>query len=300
MRKPLVRVLTALAALTLLLASAACKKDEAPAVPENVLTAATPAPVETEAQPSDDASAVSAAEASVIEQSAVCTSNGVHVRSGPGVDYDDVGTLDADTGLSVTKSFYLPEWHEIWFSGARCYVSAKYIKLSSQPSSVTVSTTEAAQPSVLYAGWVTSSKLNVRKTASTSGHVLGTFYKGDIVSLVSKTPSNGWYQAWFDGQYAFVYAEYVTTELPSSKKATPTPDASGYIVGTVRGSVVALRDAPSLSNSRVLREVKQGVTVYVDYYQGDYYCVRLTPGGTQYYAAKRLISVPGYVPEVIG
>lgn len=57
---------------------------------------------------------------------------------------------------------------------------------------------------------VTADVLNVRKSASTEGDILGTVSENDILALLSDTPQNNWYSVQYEGGPAFVSAEFAT------------------------------------------------------------------------------------------
>lgn len=62
---------------------------------------------------------------------------------------------------------------------------------------------------------VTSGKLNVRSSASTSGTVVSSLSKGSYVTLMSKS-GNWWRVEYADGKYGYCHADYIST-------ATGTP-----------------------------------------------------------------------------
>ncbi len=65
-----------------------------------------------------------------------------------------------------------------------------------------------------------SSRLNVRKAASTQSAVLGTFAGGQEIEVLSI--SNGWAKVKFNGKIGYVSAKYVS---PLPKKEAPAPKA---------------------------------------------------------------------------
>lgn len=73
--------------------------------------------------------------------------------------------------------------------------------------------------------------LNVRKAASTEGEILGQVQDEDKLPLLVDTPQDGWYQVQYEGQTAYVSAEFVevvdiTVEQYNALMATPSPEPS--------------------------------------------------------------------------
>ena len=87
------------------------------------------------------------------------------------------------------------------------------------------------------------SGLNIRAEASTDGEILGLAENGQRLALMLEDPQNGWYQVQYNGQTAFVSADYAEvvevtleeynqlrgtssgtdTTSDTSAAATPTP-----------------------------------------------------------------------------
>lgn len=76
----------------------------------------------------------------------------------------------------------------------------------------TVAATTSSQAGVVY---VTSGRLNVRSSASTSGAVVSSLAKGSYITLMSKS-GNWWRVEYADGKYGYCHADYIKT-------ATGTP-----------------------------------------------------------------------------
>lgn len=74
-----------------------------------------------------------------------------------------------------------------------------------------------------------SSRLNVRKTPSTSGVILGTFKSGQEITVLSI--SNGWAKVEFNNAFGYVSARYIT-ELPK-KEVEEEPEEVEEIEGVV-------------------------------------------------------------------
>lgn len=68
------------------------------------------------------------------------------------------------------------------------------------PTATPVRTAKAAR--------VTADDLRVRSQPSTDGEILGFVNTGDRLPLLVETPSGGWYQVEFEGQPAYISAEF--------------------------------------------------------------------------------------------
>lgn len=114
--------------------------------------------------------------------------------------------------------------------------------VSSPPATVTPTPTPESQTAKALR--VTAdSGLNIRAEASTDGEILGLAENGQRLALMLEDPQNGWYQIQYNGQTAFVSADYAEvvevtleeynqlrgtssgtdTTSDASAAATPTP-----------------------------------------------------------------------------
>ena len=79
--------------------------------------------------------------------------------------------------------------------------------VSSPPATVTPTPTPESQTAKALR--VTAdSGLNIRAEASTDGEILGLAENGQRLALMLEDPQNGWYQVQYNGQTAFVSADY--------------------------------------------------------------------------------------------
>lgn len=80
----------------------------------------------------------------------------------------------------------------------------------------TVAATTSSQAGVVS---VTSGRLNVRSSASTSGAVVSSLTKGSYITLMSKS-GNWWRVEYADGKYGYCHADYIktTTGTPATVK----------------------------------------------------------------------------------
>ena len=94
---------------------------------------------------------------------------------------------------------------------------------------------------------VTSGRLNVRKSGSTSAAVLTSLGKGSYVTLISKSGS-WWYVEYGNGQYGYCHADYINTV--SSKTATVKLTSGTLNVRS--GAGTSYSRVASLSNGKVV------------------------------------------------
>lgn len=93
-----------------------------------------------------------------------------------------------------------------------------------------------------------SSRLNVRKSASTSATVLGTFNSGQEIEVLSV--SNGWAKVKFNGKTGYVSEKYIT---PLPKKETPKSEPKPK-KEVVEEKVVVEKEVPDNNRFREIRD----------------------------------------------
>lgn len=76
-------------------------------------------------------------------------------------------------------------------------------------SAATPSQAPTPEPMAWVADVTAEDGLNVRSGPSTDAEVLGLAADGSTLPLLKETPSNDWYQVEYEGETAYVYAEYV-------------------------------------------------------------------------------------------
>ena len=94
---------------------------------------------------------------------------------------------------------------------------------------------------------VTSGRLNVRKSASTSAAVQTSLNKGSYVTLISKSGS-WWYVEYGNGQYGYCHADYIKTVSSN----TATVKLSSGTLNVRSGAGTSYSKIGSLSNGKVV------------------------------------------------
>ena len=104
------------------------------------------------------------------------TANSLHVRRGPSTSYSHVKYLKKGDRINISET------KNGWYNIGSGWVSGKYISTST--------------------GKITANALNIRATASSTGTILGTYKKNQVVKLLTR---NGkWYlteKGWISGKY---------------------------------------------------------------------------------------------------
>lgn len=125
----------------------------------------------------------------------------------------------------------------------------------------------------LRTGTVTATSLNLRSSASTSGSVLGTLYKGETLTILSTT--NGWYNVkTASGKTGWVSSTYVSVNTAAAAAKT----------GTVTATSLNLRSTASTSSS-ILGTLTKGQTVTILSASNGWYNVKTAAGTTGWVSA---------------
>lgn len=94
---------------------------------------------------------------------------------------------------------------------------------------------------------ISSSRLNVRKAASTSAAILGTFNSGQEIEVISV--NNGWAKVKFNGKTGYVSDKYITP-LPKLEKTKPESKPKKEVVE----KTVVEKEAPDNNRFREIRD----------------------------------------------
>ena len=215
-------------------------------LPYLALTQATPAPTATPAPAADAAPA--------IEQTAVCTSGGAHVRSGPGTSYALLGSVPLNAQIEVIKSFASDNWHEIWYNNQVAYIASGLVRLTGEKEGETI-------------GWVTSDYVHIRAGAGTEYAVVGTLDYQARVEIIQRDAVGRWHKIWFNNQAAYVYDQYIhigdhPINPPAPGEETPAPEK--IEPDPVSKTSVSVSEIGTSTTDNLV--VRQSRTVHADYY----------------------------------
>lgn len=124
----------------------------------------------------------------------------LNIRSGAGTNYGIVGTVGGNATVNILEQ--QGSWYKISYNGTVGYVSGSYIKVNSSNNNSNTDST------VKYGKVVNiSTKLNIRKSASTSSSIVGTLGNNTQVTILEKL--NGWYKISYNGTVGYVSASYI-------------------------------------------------------------------------------------------
>lgn len=125
----------------------------------------------------------------------------LNIRSGAGTNYGIVGRVGANATVNILGQE--GGWYKISYNGLTGYVSSDYIRVNNTAGDNNTNST------VKYGKVVNiSTKLNVRKSASTSSSIIGTLNNNTKVTILEKT--NGWYKISYNGIVGYVSASYIS------------------------------------------------------------------------------------------
>lgn len=125
----------------------------------------------------------------------------LNIRSGAGTNYGIVGRVGANATVNILGQE--GGWYKISYNGLTGYVSSDYIRVNNTAGDNNTNST------VKYGKVVNiSTKLNVRKSASTSSSIIGTLNNNTKVTILEKT--NGWYKISYNGIVGYVSVSYIS------------------------------------------------------------------------------------------
>lgn len=194
----------------------------------------------------------------------------VNIRSGPGTNYQIVGTVYQ--GTQVTVSQQQGDWYKITIGNTTGWVNGSYI------------TVQAAAKVT-----VTGTTVNLRSGPGTNYDIVGQVAKGDTLTYLGSEGS--WYKVQTpQGKVGYISASYAEktgekTTAPSGTASTPsTPSASTGKQVKVKSGPINVRSGPGTNYDKVGMIPDQGVFSVVAT-QGDWYQIRLNDGTNVWVAA---------------
>ena len=175
---------------------------------------------------------------------------GVNVRSGPGLNYSSIGSVN--TGESYPVTGVSGSWYRVDYKGASGYIYNSYIDLTGE--SQAPSAPPQPQSSAQGTGVITGDYVRMRTGPSTDYPIQGTYNNGTKMTITGQ--SGDWYAVSCDGKSGYVYKQYlsqsgVTAEV-TGMDSTPAVTTAG----------VNLREGPSTAyNSKMVLPAGSGVTL---------------------------------------
>ena len=150
-------------------------------------------------------------------ESATVIGSGVNFRSGPGMNYYVIASLDSGTPVNVTDRSN-SSWYAVTFGGYDGFISSAYLKFDGSSASSPASTVPAPSVSAGSSnGYINAMYVRFRSGPGSSYSVLGEYNKGKELSIVGS--GDGWTSCIIDGQLGYVYSQYVTSGSGSQGSA---------------------------------------------------------------------------------
>ncbi|WP_297522458.1 SH3 domain-containing protein [uncultured Clostridium sp.] len=219
----------------------------------------------------------------------------LHVRVGAGTNFSILEDIYRGNKVEVMKK--VGDWYEIKINGKIGYVYDYYLEIVSGTLSTDtghntdhgkhpIKPTENFEHGVV----INLTSLNVRNKPGTSSKVLGTLNGGQSVSIISA--SNGWFKIDYNGQDAYVSANYI--KLTSPFDNAKTSDASGIsnlnATGTISSYVANIRANASTSATIIGQETINSPVVITGE-KDNFYQIKL--GNKFGFISKKLITTTG-------
>lgn len=175
----------------------------------------------------------------------------INLRAAPAADAPIVTSLATGTNVSVLIAG--KNWHKITAEGYTGYMSSQYIQMGSSPSVPTSSTIAVvSNPRA-------TQVLNLRAQPSLDAKVLGYYYNGTQVRVVSKGAT--WCEVYVGSTHGYMMTRYLSFSA-SPSPSTPT-STTAVLYNPNGGSVVNLRASATLSGSVIgIYPVGTQVTVH--------------------------------------
>ena len=161
--------------------------------------------------------------ATALAASSVYISGDANVRTGPGLDYGSLGSVNAGSTLDYLGSTQYDgrgvAWYYVSFSGGAGWVYSRYASLTNYSGSATygggASGGSYSDNTGYYGGSVyASGDVNVRTGPGLGYGSIGTLYAGRSASYLGSTSYDdrgvAWYQISFNGRTGWVSSAYAS------------------------------------------------------------------------------------------
>lgn len=175
------------------------------------------------------------------------TATGLRVRSGPGTSFSTIGTFEK--GKRATYIDKNESWIQISLNGKKGWVLASHVKY------VQGSTSTSTPSLVGKTATIKTNSLNVRKTPTTNGSVLGKINNGKVVSITNQ--QGKWIEIRFNNTKGWIHSDYVTIGQNNSK-----PSQTSTKLGTVTATSLKVRTNSTL-NSSISDSIVKGTVVTI-------------------------------------
>ncbi len=201
----------------------------------------------------------------------------LHIRSGPGTEYDVIGTLNVGTQVIILDQKIVGS--AAWGRTEAGWVSMNYISLGAQPSII---------------GTVTAKSLNVRSGPGTGYDKVDTVNKGDQVIIYDQTTVDG--KTWGRIDSGWISMQYVSVTTVGGEVGGTTVS-----IGRITVNSLNVREDAGTGYD-VVKTLKKGdeVTILDQKLVGDEYWGRTEDGwiSLKYVDITGTVNIPSDTPPV--
>lgn len=204
------------------------------------------------------------------------TGGEVNIRTGPGTEYNALGSESAGYELHRTGRTS-NGWSRVQYSGGEAYVYEAYLS-TDQPAS-----TSAPPYTVTEASGTVKVRTasNLRSGPGTGYGVITTVSAG--TELTRTGTSGGWTRVSYNNQTAFISTDLLEGESSTSSDTAGSTDGTLSGTVTITGNGVRIRTGPG-TNYSIISSVNSGTTLTVSGKEGNWYKVTYN-GQTGYVSA---------------
>ena len=200
------------------------------------------------------------------EETEARTTEYVHLRSGPGTNYDSQGVLAEGTVLTVTDTSN-SEWYAVRTSGGTTgYIFSQYIAIGGSDSDSAAKTTEY---------------VHLRSGPGTNYSSKGVIASGTAIT-VTDTSNSEWYAVRLsNGTTGYMFSEYISMSGGSSSSGSDSVPSTESTAAKVT-EYVNVRSGPG-TNYTSKTVIASGTSITVtDRSNSEWYAVKLSNGMTGY------------------
>jgi endonuclease/exonuclease/phosphatase family metal-dependent hydrolase/SH3-like domain-containing protein len=207
--------------------------------------------------------------AGIVKDSGQIIGTDVAFRKGPDKDSELIGRLNHGTFVKVLKTNVDAQWHQVEYDGKTGYVNRMYICLDSSMDGYALD----------YVGTIVncSNDVNVRSGPSKDSEVIGVVKKETTLNILPyENYVEGWYMVEYEGQVAYISADYVDidavvednqlsdlTVTGGALYPSFTPNEYGYVVKAAGSSVTIKAKANSGVEIDIGKSGKSSYTIEI-------------------------------------
>ncbi len=192
----------------------------------------------------------------VTETDGVVMGWGVRFRTGPGMNYDFITSLNRGTKVTVIGTE--GDWYRCIYDGKTGYLNTTLVTLDTSTTRPASNSTQANETK----GTVNGSSVRFRESGSTSAKVIASLAKGTVVTVLGT--EGDWYRCSYNNKTGYISKTYVTVSGSETAPSDPTPSTPSSSTGkpVVVANSLRLRSGPDTTNG-ILATLSKGTQVSV-------------------------------------